>query len=282
MKFGKIIRGNEFRQFSELICNLNCGLFDERRLRLFVEQGARLLKADCMCCWQFHPLARVPGVIFKSECSAQDLKVLISFLSQARRMPEKALKGYPVFTGKDFIKINPGDWQGFFKDLYSCFWDHSAPGHYLFSAIKLDHSLGVIVFKRDFKGNPDFGSEEKKLVNELCPHLENFLRLRYLTNLWHQQGGARSFFRSRGLSEREIEVAVLVLKGRPTNKMRQEMKISEETVRDHLKNIYKKLGIHSKSELVSWFIRLWEEAMKEALGKSRDWSLTDLLARNHS
>lgn len=53
-----------------------------------------------------------------------------------------------------------------------------------------------------------------------------------------------------GLSPREREVLLLLGKGRDVPYIRDELYISRNTVNSHIKNIYRKLGIHSKQELL--------------------------------
>lgn len=55
------------------------------------------------------------------------------------------------------------------------------------------------------------------------------------------------------LSQREREVAELVLHGNTVPAISRKLFISENTVRGHTKNIYRKLGIHSKQELIDLF-----------------------------
>lgn len=53
-----------------------------------------------------------------------------------------------------------------------------------------------------------------------------------------------------GLSDREIEVILLYAQGRNRAFISQELFISENTVRDHIKNVYQKMRIHNKQELI--------------------------------
>ena len=56
-----------------------------------------------------------------------------------------------------------------------------------------------------------------------------------------------------GLTAREIDVALLIAHGRSKTFIANELFISENTVRTHSKNVYAKLGIHSREELISLF-----------------------------
>lgn len=52
------------------------------------------------------------------------------------------------------------------------------------------------------------------------------------------------------LSQREREVTELLLHGNTVPAIARKLFISENTVRGHTKNIYRKLGVHSKQELI--------------------------------
>lgn len=56
-----------------------------------------------------------------------------------------------------------------------------------------------------------------------------------------------------GLSERESEIAMLLLRGYPYKLVASRLFISESTVKSHVQNIYSKLGIHSRTELIEKF-----------------------------
>jgi len=57
------------------------------------------------------------------------------------------------------------------------------------------------------------------------------------------------------LTSREMEVLNLLCTGKSYKMIGESLFISEETVRRHLKNIYKKLEVHSKSEAVAKALR---------------------------
>lgn len=54
-----------------------------------------------------------------------------------------------------------------------------------------------------------------------------------------------------GLSEREAQVAELIVRGNTVSRIAEQLYISENTVRTHSKRIYGKLGIHKKQELIA-------------------------------
>src|SRR5829696_8095118 len=53
-----------------------------------------------------------------------------------------------------------------------------------------------------------------------------------------------------GLSERETEVLVLAARGLPNRRIAEELHISEATAKRHLSNIYQKVGVRSRNEMV--------------------------------
>lgn len=66
----------------------------------------------------------------------------------------------------------------------------------------------------------------------------------------HPWASARIIARAYGLSPRERDVALLVLRGRPTKEIAGALYVSPYTVQDHLKRIFHKTGARSRAELV--------------------------------
>lgn len=60
----------------------------------------------------------------------------------------------------------------------------------------------------------------------------------------------RSIASEAGLSIRETEVFELIVKGRDLPYIAENLVVSKNTVRTHMKNIYAKLGVHSKQEVI--------------------------------
>ncbi len=84
-----------------------------------------------------------------------------------------------------------------------------------------------------------------------------FLDEKAISSIVHQlQAKNLNSFRA-DLTFREKEIVALVEKGLSYKQMAEQLFVTTFTVNYHLKNIYKKLGIHSKSELLS---RIMEES----------------------
>ena len=52
------------------------------------------------------------------------------------------------------------------------------------------------------------------------------------------------------LSDREREVAALVVRGRSVQSIAEDMVVSQNTIKTHVSRIYRKCGVHSREELV--------------------------------
>ena len=55
-----------------------------------------------------------------------------------------------------------------------------------------------------------------------------------------------------GLSSREIEIARQIFHGISTHNISEQLKLSYHTVRNHIKYIYHKIGISTRSEMLIW------------------------------
>jgi DNA-binding NarL/FixJ family response regulator len=68
-----------------------------------------------------------------------------------------------------------------------------------------------------------------------------------------EAGGQRAQMPRRdwpaGLSDREIDVIRLAVRGRSNRQMARELFVSEDTVKTHLRHIYEKVGFSSRAGL---------------------------------
>lgn len=104
------------------------------------------------------------------------------------------------------------------------------------------------------------GVEQVHLLRAVEPMVRELL-VRFarhgLTPVSAGRGGIQAAFDSFGcqlLTDREREVAHMILRGHSAKSTASELGISPETVRMHRKNLYQKLEINSQSELFARFI----------------------------
>jgi DNA-binding CsgD family transcriptional regulator len=109
-----------------------------------------------------------------------------------------------------------------------------------------------------------FTSNELGVLQLFSPWVLSLMRLAARAPEPRQQSAVRrddlsTRLRSRasGLTERELEVATLMLAGHPTKGIARALSISPDTAKAHRRNLYGKLGINSQAEL---FLLLYAEA----------------------
>lgn len=71
----------------------------------------------------------------------------------------------------------------------------------------------------------------------------------------YQKETSGEFIKFKGLSERESEVASLLLLKKTYKSIGEELFISENTVKYYVKNIYSKFDVHSRSELIEIILK---------------------------
>jgi len=62
----------------------------------------------------------------------------------------------------------------------------------------------------------------------------------------------RNVLKTKGLSNREVEVAGLVTRGYSNKELGDILFITEKTVKFHLVNIYKRMNLKSRAQLIVW------------------------------
>ena len=55
-----------------------------------------------------------------------------------------------------------------------------------------------------------------------------------------------------GLSSRELEIATLIFQGISTHHISEQLNLSYHTIRNHIKHIYSKIGVSTRSEMLTW------------------------------
>jgi DNA-binding CsgD family transcriptional regulator len=60
---------------------------------------------------------------------------------------------------------------------------------------------------------------------------------------------SRMIKKAYGLSNRETDVLELIIRGRDVARMAETLFVSENTVRSHCKNLYRKLDVHNRQQV---------------------------------
>lgn len=118
--------------------------------------------------------------------------------------------------------------------------------------------LGVITIFRN-GDMPEFTEEELFMLELLMPHLESKLSNEYLAEL-HKNSSRKTVNIENAkqkyiLTERECEVLKLLLAGNAVSEICEMCSISDNTLRKHTMNIYRKTDVHSRNELVKLFYK---------------------------
>ena len=125
----------------------------------------------------------------------------------------------------------------------------------LFSVILISLSLGLFVDQKH--------ADVYTLVNAATMILYNFLPLIWLRRFGSyfrlEMGGDKDLdltsgiFEQYGITLREREIIQLVCQGKSNREIAKELFISQQTVKDHNKNIFRKTGVKNRVQLVNFF-----------------------------
>lgn len=75
-----------------------------------------------------------------------------------------------------------------------------------------------------------------------------------LSRVVHKIGRIFTQLNRTGLTPRELEIATLIYQGNSSKEIAGEIHLSYHTVRNHIKNIYSKLGVSTRSEMLMKFV----------------------------
>ncbi len=63
------------------------------------------------------------------------------------------------------------------------------------------------------------------------------------------------FYPDDGLTTREREMVILIARGMVVKEIARLLNVSEKTVRNHLSNIYRKLAVYDRSQVVIYALK---------------------------
>ncbi|MBP6057513.1 MAG: hypothetical protein KA524_03680 [Nitrosomonas sp.] len=90
------------------------------------------------------------------------------------------------------------------------------------------------------------------LINEDIDH--QCIYLLQLSRVAYKIGKIFNQLNRTGLTPRELEIATLIYQGNSSKEIAGEINLSYHTVRNHIKNIYSKLGVSTRSEMLVKFV----------------------------
>ena len=109
--------------------------------------------------------------------------------------------------------------------------------------------LGVVTLFRG-KEDSDFSDHDLFLLTLIKDHLALRLYRDYMKNETKSSPSfLQKYVHTYNLTARETEVVRLIFEGLTNDEMADELSISHFTIQKHISNIYRKLGINSKSQL---------------------------------
>ena len=153
---------------------------------------------------------------------------------------------------RDFLlplsALRNGDFQ--LTPYYREFYGPSDSFDEITGVFNLDSlTAGYVTFLRR-NGAPTFGKEDLAVASAASSATRLILqKLLHLCRL-REKGGAIGSARTR-LSSRESEIAQHLIDGGSAKTISRCLAISPGTVRNHIKQIYRKLGVHSQVELLA-------------------------------
>jgi DNA-binding CsgD family transcriptional regulator len=96
------------------------------------------------------------------------------------------------------------------------------------------------------------------LHQQLTTLLKNHAYLTVITEMpvWEQTRMIGDFSMAKKLTDRESEIATLLIQGKTYRMIAVELHVSENTIKTHIKNIYSKVGVKSRTELMNHLLEI--------------------------
>lgn len=124
--------------------------------------------------------------------------------------------------------------------------------HYALRAV-LSHNQQVVgeidLFRP--KNDPDFSDADIRVLDILAPHVAQRLWKLIVVGQTHNvaRGLSSSLFDTFGLTPREGEVIAAIATGEPDHEIARKLCISASTLKKHIHNAYRKIGVRNRQQL---------------------------------
>ncbi len=156
-----------------------------------------------------------------------------------------------VYRESDLINDKVRRESSFYKEYLAQYDLGSVAGMSVVSAGKL---MGAVtLYKSEKKG--DFSKRDLYVLQMLLPHLQNVLESKQGKAEKEREQAERMLKYQYGITKKEQEMIVLILRGCSNAEISQMNQISINTVKSHIANIFVKLGVKSRTQLVYFMVR---------------------------
>lgn len=245
---------SEIQLVTNIIYRMHLENENESKCRLFMEQIKLLIPCDSATVYMsstndINSLDIAYGnVLSDSEISGYAEEFHICDYTNWMFLDSKTA----VYRETDFFTDEIREKTEYYQKIYA---PHGL--HYSVQ-ITLYHSnrfLGVLTLFRT-KESGDFTDKEIFLLNCLKDNLALSLHDNSACPAAYADISTNISPSSLGLSLREFEIFLLVTEGRTNDEISEKLYISNFTVKKHLTNIYRKLNVHNRSELLLYFQEL--------------------------
>ena len=160
-----------------------------------------------------------------------------------------------VFRDTDLLEDNLRIKTEFFNDYLK------SMSIYYAASVSIAHNgllLGVLsLFRERHKG--DFSNKDLYILKTLYNHIDNRCYKDFKCNEEEERKNIILFAnikKKHHITNRELEIITLVLEGLNNNEISGKLFISNQTMKTHMKNIYRKMGVNNRIQLVNYILNI--------------------------
>ncbi|HWQ80171.1 MAG TPA: LuxR C-terminal-related transcriptional regulator [Anaerovoracaceae bacterium] len=121
----------------------------------------------------------------------------------------------------------------------------------------------VTLYRTDRYG--DFTDKDLYVLEQMLPHLQNKLASETEAvqhSIKQNKNGSYFLAHEFNLSKREIEILRLLCDGKNNNEISRQLSISVNTVKKHISNIFYKLNVDSRTQLIHFIVKNDKEILE--------------------
>ncbi len=252
----------QFKKILDLVAVIGATQDIDEMRRIVLQELRRLIWFDGANFGLIDPLTGLPQEKFaRLDTPAESIKPYLNYyihldeVLQAHRD-----SGLLVARSTDLLKY--GEWtrrSEYYNDFLQTYHTHYLLG---LNIKKGRTGFAMLCLYRD-KSTGNFRPEDVQALQILYPHLLNWLQWRHALaeaahgRFWSSRERPAlnvPGFSFESLTPRELDVVQMVLTGLANREIAESLKISVNTVRMHLQNIFAKLGIKRRGQLLALYL----------------------------